>query len=513
MSASGNFLISREGERQIANIRETLQTHLIKLPVSFFDNQDSGQLSSRVINDSVLVKNFITGVVPNFIGSLITTVGTFVVLLFLDWKLTFLIFLIFPLDAMFTIPVGNFEEKLTKKTQKGLSDLTGIVTESLRSIRAVKLNEAEKNVLNKFKKKLNYLYKLSVKNEAVYAIMTPFQGLISFVLIVSILFYGGYRVKIGSLTVGTLTSFLIYFYQIIGPINAIADFYTSYKQTKGAISKIIKILDETTEKYSSSAHKQELSKPYFMRIRNLYFSYGKKDVLKNINMDFPPQQKIAIVGSSGAGKTTLINLITRLYDPISGSIDINGVDSRDMDLESWRSLFGVVSQENYIVSGSIYDNLVFGLKEIPSNKKINEALAIANLSEFVFNLKEGVDEIVGEQGIKLSGGQRQRIQIARAYLKNPSYLILDEATSNLDAVSEKKVSQALKRVMNGKTIITIAHRLATIVDSDNIYFLDHKTIVGSGNHEQLLERLPKYRIFVKEQELKFNRKQIRNEKC
>ena len=502
LNAGGNFLISREGEKQIRNIRNLLQTHLIKLPISFFDNQDSGQLSSRVINDSVLVKNFVTGVIPEFITSLITTIGTFVVLLFLDWKMAILIFLIFPLDALFTIPVGNFEERITTKTQKSLSDLTGVVTESLRNIRAVKLNEAEKSSLSKFGNNLKKLYRLSVKNEAVYAVLSPLQDLVSFVLIVSVLLYGGYRVQQSTLTIGTLTSFLIYFYQVVGPINSIADFYTNYKQTKGAVAKIIEILKEKPEDYLANSNSSLPLSPYKLTIKNLYFSYGNKKVLENINMNFPSQQKIAIVGSSGAGKTTLINIITRLYEPTSGSIILNERESNKINLEQWRSLFGVVSQENYIISGTIYDNLVFGLKKLPSNREIMEAVEVANLTKFIASLKNGIEERVGEQGVKLSGGQRQRIQIARAYLKNPYFLILDEATSNLDAESEKKVSQALKEVMKGKTIIAIAHRLSTIVDSDKIYFLDNKTIVASGTHDELLNNFVKYRKFVKEQMLK-----------
>ncbi|UZX32499.1 ABC transporter ATP-binding protein (plasmid) [Lactobacillus helsingborgensis] len=350
LNAGGNFLISREGEKQIRNIRNLLQTHLIRLPISFFDNQDSGQLSSRVINDSVLVKNFITGVIPEFITSLITTIGTFAVLFFLDWKMAILIFLIFPLDALFTIPVGNFEERITTKTQKSLSDLTGIVTESLRNIRAVKLNEAEKSSLSKFGNNLKKLYRLSVKNEAVYAVLSPLQDLVSFVLIVSVLLYGGYRVQQSTLTIGTLTSFLIYFYQVVGPINSIADFYTNYKQTKGAVAKIIEILKEKPENYIANSNSSLPLSPYKLDIKKLYFSYGNKKVLENINMNFPPQQKIAIVGSSGAGKTTLINLITRLYEPVSGGIILNEKDSDEISLEQWRSLFGVVSQENYIGS-------------------------------------------------------------------------------------------------------------------------------------------------------------------
>lgn len=508
LSSGGDFLISREGERQIVNIRQLLESHLLELPVSFFDEQDSGKLASRIINDSILVKDFITETIPSFITSLITVVGTFAVLFTLDWKLTLVIFTIFPLDAAFTIPLGNFEEKLTIDTQKSLSDLSGITTESLRNIRAVKLNGAETGILAKFVAKLKRLYKLSIKNDAVFAVLSPIQDMVSFVLIVSVLFYGGYRVQTSTLTVGALTSFLIYFFQIVNPINVLASFYTDCKQMKGAVSKISDILGKSTEKYHCRSLNVKVNEPYNLTISNLSFAYGQKKVLERINMQFPTEKKIAIVGPTGAGKSTLINLITRLYNPTSGAIKLNEINSNEFALEDWRSLFGVVSQENYIISGTIYDNLVFGLQQQPSASSLNEAIAIANLAEFIAGLKHGIAEVVGEQGIKLSGGQRQKIQIAQAYLRNPRFLILDEATSNLDANSEAEVSQALKHVMQGRTIITIAHRLATITDSDRIYFLDNKTIVGSGNHEELLKKVPKYRRFVKEQILPSNSHRI-----
>lgn len=503
-SSGGNFLLSREGEKQILNIRHILEKHLISLPVQFYDNQNSGKLTSRVINDTVLIKNFVTETIPNFITSLLTVIGTFIVLFILDWKLTFLIFIIFPVDTIFMIPIGKFEEKIIINTQKSLSDLSSITTENFRNIQSIKLNCAEANILTKFSNKLVELYKLSVKNDTVYAILSPIQSLISFVLIVFVLFYGGYRVQTGTLTVGVLTSFLIYFFQIIGPVNVVMAFYPNYKQINGAAKKIDAILEEQTEKYGKNKLRVTVKQPCNLEIKNLSFAYEKKEVLKNINMKFPAKQKISIVGPSGAGKTTLIKLITRLYEPLSGMISVNGINSKDFDLIDWRSLFGVVSQENYIISGTIYDNLIFGLTNEPSDQEIKKALLVANLTNFINSLNQGINTIVGEQGVKLSGGQRQKIQVARAYLKKPTFLILDEATSNLDADSEADITQALKQVMHGKTIITIAHRLSTVVDSNIIYFLDNNEIVAEGSHSELLAKVPKYRRFVKKQMITMN---------
>lgn len=502
LNSGGNFLISREGEKQILNIRRALEKHLISLPVQFYDNQNSGKLTSHVINDSELIKNFVTEVIPNFITSLLTVIGTFIVLFILDWKLTFLIFIIFPLDTIFMIPLGKFGEKIVINTQKSLSDLSSITTESFRNIQTIKLNCAEDNILTKFSNKLKELYKLSVKSDTAYAILSPIQNLISFVLIVFVLFYGGYRVQIGTLTVGALTSFLIYFFQIINPVNVIMSFYPNCKQINGAVEKIDAIFKEQTEKYVNNKIRFKEKQFFDLEIHDLTFAYEERKVLKNINMKFPAKQKISIVGPSGAGKTTLIKLITRLYEPLLGSICINGINSKDFDLVDWRSLFGVVSQENYIISGTIYDNLIFGLNNAPSDQEIKKALRVANLTTFIDSLSRGINTIVGEQGIKLSGGQRQKIQIARAYLKKPTFFILDEATSNLDADSEVDITKALKQVMHGKTIITIAHRLSTVVDSDIIYFIDDNRIIAKGNHSELLAKVPKYRSFVKKQMIK-----------
>ena len=506
LSSGGNFLISREGEKQILNIRSTLEKHLISLPVQFYDNQNSGKLTSRVINDSELIKNFITGIIPNFITSLLTVIGTFIVLFALDWKLTFLIFLIFPIDTIFMIPLGKFGEKIVINTQNSLSDLSSITTESFRNIQTIKLNSAEANILTKFNNSLYKLYKLSVKSDTVYAILSPIQNLVSFVLIVLVLFYGGYRVQTGTLTVGALTSFLIYFFQIISPVNVIMSFYPNCKQINGAVEKIDAIFEEQTEKYFNDQLRPKTKKLCNLEINNVSFAYEKKEVLKNINMRFPAKQKISIVGPSGAGKTTLVKLITRLYEPSSGRISIDGVDSKDFDLVEWRSLFGVVSQENYIITGTIYDNLIFGLNNVPVDQEIKNALLVSNLTAFIDSLNQGIYTIVGEHGIKLSGGQRQKIQIARAYLKKPVFFILDEATSNLDADSEADITQALKLVMRGKTIITIAHRLSTVVDSDVIYFLDNNKVIAKGSHSDLLTKVPKYRSFVEKQMIRMDKK-------
>lgn len=499
LNSLGTFLLSCEGEKQVKLLRGNIQNKLVRLPIDFFDSQSSGKLASHVINDVTITKDFLTVVIPQTITGIVTIICLFYVLLSMDWRLTLVVLFIFPLAAMFTVPLGKFEEKITDKTQRSLSDVNSMSVESLRNIRTIKLNIAEKIVANNFRYKLNELYRLAVKNDGVYAVLGPIQNLLSLALILGLILYGGFRLSQGSLTIGTLTSFLICFYQLVGPFNDVAVFYTDYKQANGAMKTITKIMNYDSENYESGNYKVSFFPQFNLHLKNVTFSYGNKIVLQNISMEFPARKKIAIVGPSGSGKSTVVDLITRLYNPDGGLITLNNIDSSRISLTDWRSLFGVVGQENSMISGTIYENLIFGLPEEPTKQDIKKAINIANLDEEINNLKMGLDSPIGEQGVMLSGGQRQRIQIARAYLKHSKFLILDEATSNLDADSEKKVSESLRSVMKGKTIISIAHRLSTIVDADMIYFLNNHVIEGKGTHKQLIKEVPMYADFVQEQ--------------
>lgn len=501
--AIGDYLISREGDRKTTDIRLQVQKHILFLPTQYFDNNISGELSSRVINDASIIKGFVTQSIPQTITGVITIIGSMSILIAMDWKLTLLMLLIFPLDALLTVPIGKINEKISIDSQSSLSKLTGITTESFRNIRSVKLNRAEESILNVFKKQVMNLYRLSVKSDLIYAITGPVQSLFSFALFIFVIVYGGIRVNQGTLTIGTLVSFSVYLFQIIQPVNTVALFYSNYKQTIGATKKINSILNVPVEIQNEGNMRIDLiGRPYNIKLKNVEFSYDKSIVLKDINMSFSNGKKIAIVGSTGSGKTTIINLITRLYPVSKGDIYINEINAKDIKLSEWRKIFGVVSQENTILTGSIYENLIFGLDKKPSIKMVEKSIQVAHLESDINQFEEGISTIVGEQGIKLSGGQRQRIQIARAYLRNADILILDEATSSLDSDSEKSISDALNNIMQGKTIIAIAHRLSTIVDSDLIYFVGNNTIISSGTHYELINKLPEYRKFVEEQLIK-----------
>ncbi|MCI1923197.1 MAG: ABC transporter ATP-binding protein/permease [Lentilactobacillus buchneri] len=498
--AFSGYLISKAGDQQIAKIRMEVQSHLLTLPISFFDNTLSGRLTSRVINDALIIKSFMVSSIPSGLNSILTIVGSFLVLFFLDWKLSLIILISFPVIVLFAWPLGRINERISTESQKRLSELSGISTDALRNVRVIKLNNAQENVLKRFKENVLALYHVSIKADKIYAITGPIQTSFTLMVILSIILYGGLRVSEGTLTIGTLVSFLIYLFQMVSPINIMANFYSNYTQARGATSKINEIINTPSEQseYNQSKQLIKTTNPELV-LKNVTFSYKDQVVLQNINMKFESHKKIAIVGPSGAGKTTIINLITRLYPLQKGEIYLNGQDSIKINLEEWRSMFGVVTQENSVLSGTIYSNLVFGLKTVPSKMEISEAIKVANLTKDIKKMPNGIKTVVGEQGVKLSGGQRQRLQIARAYLKNPQFLILDEATSSLDSDSEKAVSDALDNIMKNKTIITIAHRLSTVTDSDRIYFVDNKTIIDSGTHEELLNKVPQYKKFVEEQ--------------
>lgn len=499
ISSLSDFLISREGDKEITNIRLKIQKHLLNLPLSFFNKNLSGELASRVINDSTVVKNFMAQSVPSFVNNTITLLGTIGILLFLDWKMTCLILMIFPLFSLIAIPIGKVSKKISADYQSELSKLNGVTSESFQNIRSVKLNVAEKNIFKKFTNNLLKLYRLAVKADMINAVVSPFQMLLSYGLVLALILYGGIRVSGGSLSLGTLVSILIYFFQLLPALQSLSGFYNSYKQAIGSMEKITTMINLPIE--NSTGKEKILNKEQNLVLKNVSFSYDDRIILGNINMKFPEKSKTAIVGPSGAGKTTLINVITKLYPLDSGEILLGRNNSNNYSLSEWRSLFSVVTQENSIMSGTIKDNLLFGLQRNVTDLEIERCLELANLWDDIRKLPKTIYTLVGENGLKLSGGQRQRLQIARSYLRNAQFIIFDEATSNLDADSEKLVTTSMNQLAKEKTLIVIAHRLSTITDSDCIYFIDKNQIQARGTHVELIKSLPSYRKFVNEQML------------
>ncbi|MBT8906533.1 ABC transporter ATP-binding protein [Lactobacillus delbrueckii subsp. bulgaricus] len=507
VSSLSDYLISSEGDRQVRQLRLRLQKQVLRLPQKYFDQQISGNLTSRIINDVNVLRSFLTETIPAVVTGSLTILGTMLITFSLDWKLTLLMLLVFPIDGLVTVPLGKISEVIADQTQSSLAALTGVTSESIKQIKTVKLNKAEEDVFAKNAREINKLYRLSLKGDRIAAMIGPLQSMLSFCLIMAVVLYGTLRVKSGSLSTGTLGAFMMYFFQIIGPINNVALFYSDRKQMLGATRKISEIINETAEETAGKEQLAVAPGSSLLRLDQVSFAYQDLPVLEKVDLEARSGEKIALVGATGAGKTTLANVITRLYPVAAGRISLNGQASTDFSLEQWRGFFSVVLQENTIISGSIRDNLTLGLNRKVTDQELWDALALVRLEEYAKKLPKGLDSLLGESGKQLSGGQRQRMQIARACLRDFKFLLLDEATSNLDADTEKIIMTALDRLKRTKNCgqITIAHRLATIANSDRIYFIKNKTVVASGSHEELLEKVPDYCRYVHEQQLKEKR--------
>lgn len=501
LTALGSYITSKEGEKKVAIQRLDIFRHIIKLPIPFFDNNHSGELASRVVNDTAAIRRFLTMALPEFISSIVICFGSVIALFVLDWKLSLLLLILLPMLMVLIAPLSSLAGKYAVKNQDALSKLTGSISEFLNQIKLIKASTAEKQVKQKEKKNIDKIYKISIKSDLISSITDPLVFLCLFAMVSVIFGYGGYRVQQGTLTVGTLVSFLVYLFQIINPVNAIVNFANEYKTVEGATEKINEILNISEEDYNGKNYQKKFGNQDLL-LNDITFSYGKRNVLDDLCLKFKAHKKTAIVGPSGVGKTTILSLIERFYEPNAGTIMIGNISSKDFTVSDWREHFAAVLQDTSTITGTIKDNLLFGLNYNPSDQEINRALENAYLLDDINSMSKGVDTFIGEKGVKLSGGQKQRLQIARIFLKNPDILILDEATSSLDGMSEDYVEKALKNVMNDVTTIVVAHRLSTIIDADDIYFIDDGRVSGEGTHDELLRNHRKYREYVQKQIIK-----------
>ncbi|WP_285010429.1 ABC transporter ATP-binding protein [Lactobacillus iners] len=490
------ILVYVNGENRIAELRFNINNHILRLPIEFFINENGTEIAGHLINDTSTVKDFITIECISFFSGIVTIVGSIFAIFALDWKLSIVLLVILPIMVVMVVPLGNIGGKYAQIIQNITNELLSIASENYKNIKSIKVNVAEKPVSTLFKNKVYSLYCKSIKSDIIQAIVSPLGLIFLFASIGIIFSYGGYRVSEGSLSIGTLISFLVYIFQLLNPIGQFSDFFTEYKKAQGSMSKLNSIAKIPIEYNTNKVNNFDIGD---IRLRNVSFSYGKNPVLTNINMNIEQFKKIAIVGPSGSGKSTLINLIVRLYNPISGCIEINNCDISRFDLYKWRSLFSIVNQERDIISGTIRDNLSFGIARKLSDEELIKALEQADLKSYILSLPDKLDTFIGEEGIKLSGGQKQRLQIARIYLKNTPYIVLDEATSNLDPDAEEVVMRAVDRIKGKKTILIIAHRLSTIRDADVIFFLENHKITGCGSHKYLLNNHESYKRFVYEQ--------------
>lgn len=502
LSAYATYALNYNGQKIISGLRDLLWKKLIKLPVSYFDTNASGETVSRVTNDTMVVKELITTHISGFITGIISVIGSLTILFIMNWKLTLLVLVVVPLAALILVPIGRKMFSISRETQDETAHFTGLLNQILPEIRLVKASNAEDVEYGRGKMGISSLFKLGVREAKVQSLVGPLISLVLMAALVAVIGYGGMQVSSGELTAGALVAFILYLFQIIMPMGQITTFFTQLQKSIGATERMIEILAEEEEDTVTGKQIENAHLP--IQLDRVSFGYKPDQlILKEVSAVIEAGKVTAIVGPSGGGKTTLFKLLERFYSPTAGSIRLGDEPIDTYSLESWREHIGYVSQESPLMSGTIRENICYGLERDVTDAEIEKAAEMAYALNFIKELPNQFDTEVGERGIMLSGGQRQRIAIARALLRNPSILMLDEATSSLDSQSEKSVQQALEVLMEGRTTIVIAHRLSTVVDADQLLFVEKGEITGRGTHQELMASHGLYRDFA-EQQLKMN---------
>ncbi|MEC1533994.1 ABC transporter ATP-binding protein [Bacillus haynesii] len=494
------YFLSYAGQKVVASLRERMWFKLLRLPIRYFDEKTSGETVSRVVNDTGIVESLISDHFPQFVSGIITIVGSVIILLIMDWKMTLLMLISVPITTFIMIPLGMKMQRISKTLQDETASFTGHVQQTLSEIRLMKASNAEHTEKMKGLSGISKLFQYGLKEARIFALVSPFMHLVIMIVIVAIIGYGGIRVSDGTMSAGSLIAFLLYLFQIIFPITSFTMFFTQLQKAKGATVRIIEILHTEEEEGQEGLEMDISNLP--IRAENVSFSYGDgESVLREVSFDVDPGQMIAFVGPSGGGKTTMFGLLERFYEPDSGAIHIGETPISKLSMKSWRSQIGYVSQDSPMMSGTIRENLCYGLDHADSidDQALWKVAEMAYADTFIKQFPEQLDTEVGERGVKLSGGQRQRIAIARAFLRDPKILMMDEATASLDSQSEAIVQQALARLMEGRTTFVIAHRLSTIVNADQIMFIEKGAITGRGQHHELITSHALYREFAERQ--------------
>lgn len=497
------YLMTYIGEYIVASIRKRVWNHIIHLPIPYFDEHESGETMSRVSQDTTTVKTLITQHLITFFTGIISIIGAVTILLIIDWRMTLIMITSVPIAILVIMPLGQKMYKISKATQDEMASFTANLGRVLADIRLVKAYHAENTETEKGNKGIQHLFQYGLKEARILAVISPFMTFIMMLVLVVLIGYGGVRVASGALTAGSLVAIIIYMFQIVVPFSQMATFFTAFQKAMGATERIQDILSTEPEASALQLKVEKAAEPIVFQ--DVHFGYKEEEfILKDVSFAAPPGKTTAFVGPSGSGKTTLFALLERFYQPSSGRILLGDLNIQEFDLTSWRSQIGYVSQESPIMSGTIRENIAYGVDREVLDDEILEAAKLANAFEFIERLPNGFDTEVGERGIKLSGGQRQRIAIARALMKDPKILLLDEATSNLDSASEELVQKALNHLMRGRTTLVIAHRLSTVVDADQIIVLEQGKITGVGAHQELLQSHGLYQKLA-EQQLKNER--------
>jgi subfamily B ATP-binding cassette protein MsbA len=484
----GNYHLEWVGERVITDLRKKVYEHLHKLGFRFYENRRLGEITSRLTNDVGSIRTALTDSLPQLFTITFSLIGSISLMVILNWRLSLVIFVTVPLITIATRYFGQKIRKLSRNIQDDLAESTAVAEDALGAVRLVKAFVREDYEVSRYSTAVENLFVTARRKVVLTQLFWAGVGILFMTTLVIIFWYGGLEVLAGRLTAGDLVAFIIYALNISRSVSQTSRLYAAVNTAAGASERIFELLDEVPEIVDSPDAKTVTNIEGAIRAENLCFSYDEdRPVLEDISFEAAAGETIALVGPSGAGKTTLLNLIPRFYDPQKGSISLDGTDIREYKIKSLREQISIVPQEVHLFGTSVKENIRYGNLEASDDGVIAAAKA-ANAHEFISDMPEGYNAMVGEKGVKLSGGQRQRLAIARAILKNPAILLLDEATSSLDSESEAQVQDALYRLMQNRTTFVIAHRLSTVQHADRILVLQDGRIIESGRHAELIDQ-------------------------
>lgn len=485
----------------LKDLRNDLYSKVIQFPLAFYSEKRKGDTISRLSGDVDEVKNSVLSVLEMIVREPLTIIFSLVTMLFISAKLTLFVFLFLPISGFLISKVGKSLKKGSLKVQQEQGVFLSILEETMGGLRIIKAFHAENLFQKKFEDSNERFYKYSNSVLNRQNLASPLSELLGIITIGVLLVYGGYLVFVDrTLEASFFIGYIMLAYNILTPAKAIAKASYSLKRADGSAHRILELLEAKNTITDIENPVQKEGFDNVISIKNISFKYEDQYVLKDFSLEIPKGKTVALVGQSGSGKSTIANLLTRFYDVNQGSIEIDGVDIKNISKKSLRGLMGIVSQDSILFNDSVANNLKLG-KPLASEAELMEASEISNSYEFIKDLPEGFETNIGDSGNKLSGGQKQRLSIARAVLKNPPIMILDEATSALDTESERLVQDALEKMMKNRTSIVIAHRLSTIQNADNIVVLSKGKIVEQGKHQELLEKKGVYYSLVEMQSL------------